>query len=172
VAARRAFGKAGVKIAQFGSLDDARAAMSDYFRSNSFFVTYLELVDNSVNLMQQLKRRNPRLPVVVIDDEADLRRRHDLLRRGADLYLTKPSPARLQPGMAEEELSLFADELVLFAERAFKQWEQVTGGFGAEDPTAPAQIARHKVMAATEANLSPVAGFPIDLILSLAWYKL
>jgi hypothetical protein len=132
VAARRAFGKAGVKIAQFGSLDDARVAMSDYFRSNSFFVTYLELVDNSVNLMQQLKRKNPRLPVVMIDDEADLRRRHDLLRRGADLYLTKPSPARLQPGMAEEELSLFADELVLFAERAFMQWEQTTGAFGAE----------------------------------------
>jgi CheY-like chemotaxis protein len=132
VAARRAFGKAGVKIAQFGSLDDARVAMGDYFRSNSFFVTYLELVDNSVNLMQLLKRKNPRLPVVVIDGEADLRRRHDLLRRGADLYLTKPSPARLQPGMAEEELSLFADELVLFAERAFMQWEQITGGFGVE----------------------------------------
>jgi CheY-like chemotaxis protein len=132
VAARRAFSKAGVKIAQFGSLDDARAAMSDYFRSNSFFVTYLELVDNSVNMMQQLKRKNPRLPVVMIDDEADLRRRHDLLRRGADLYLTKPSPARLQPGLAEEELSLFADELVLFAERAFKNWEQVTGGYGVE----------------------------------------
>jgi len=132
VAARRAFGKAGVKISQFGSLDDARAAMGDYFRANSFFVTFLELVDNSVNLMQQLKRKNPRLPVVVIDDEADLRRRHDLLRRGADLYLTKPSPARLQPGLAEEELSLFADELVLFAERAFRQWEQATGSFGAE----------------------------------------
>jgi CheY-like chemotaxis protein len=132
VAARRAFGKAGVKIAQFGSLDDARSAMGDYFRSNSFFVTFLELVDNSVNLMQQLKRKNPRLPVVVIDGEADLRRRHDLLRRGADLYLTKPSPARLVPGLAEEELSLFADELVLFAERAFKQWEQSTGGFGME----------------------------------------
>ena len=132
VAARRAFGKAGVKIAQFGSLDDARAAMSDYFRSTSFFVTFLEIVDNSLNLMQQLKRKNPRLPVVMIDDEADLRRRHDLLRRGADLYLTKPSPARLQPGLAEEELSLFADELVLFAERAFKQWEQVTGTLGAD----------------------------------------
>jgi CheY-like chemotaxis protein len=132
VAARRAFGKAGVKIAQFGSLDDTRTAMGDFFRSNSFFVTYLELVDNSVNLMQQLKRKNPHLPVVMIDDQADLRRRHDLLRRGADLYLTKPSPARLQPGLAEEELSLFADELVLFAERAFKQWEHATGGFGAE----------------------------------------
>jgi CheY-like chemotaxis protein len=82
--------------------------------------------------MAQLKRKNPRLPVVLIDAEADLRRRHDLLRAGADLYLTKPSPARLQPGLAEEELSLFADELVLFAERSFQQWEQMTGGYGAE----------------------------------------
>jgi CheY-like chemotaxis protein len=130
VAARRAFTKEGVKIFQYGSLDDVRTAMTDLFRSNSFFVTFLELTpdDGSVRLMQQVKRKNPRLPVVVIDEEADLRRRHDLLRRGADLYLTKPSPARMQPGLVEEELALFADELVLFAERSFAQWEQWTGG--------------------------------------------
>ena len=135
VAARRAFSKKGVKIAQFGALEDVRNAMSDFFRSNSFFVTFLELTEADVNadgpsvqLMVRLKRKNPRLPVVVIDSEADLRRRHALLRAGADLYLTKPSPARLQPGLAEEELGLFADELVLFAERAFQQWEQFTGG--------------------------------------------
>lgn len=130
VAARRAFGRKGVKIFQFGSLDDVRSAMTDLFRSNSFFVTFLELTDDdsSVRLLNQLKRKNPRLPVVLVDAEADLRRRHDLLRAGADLYLTKPSPARLQPGLAEEELALFADELVLFAERSFSQWEQLTGG--------------------------------------------
>ena len=130
VAARRAFTKEGVKIFQYGSLDDVRAAMTDLFRSNSFFVTFLELTrdDATLRLLQQLKRRNPRLPVVVIDEEADLRRRHDLLRGGADLYLTKPSPARMQPGLVEEELALFADELVLFAERSFAQWEQLTGG--------------------------------------------
>jgi len=133
VAARRAFGKNGVKIAQFGTIEDARAAIGDYIRANTFFVTFLELTGNADVLMQQLKRKNPKLPVVVIDAEADMRRRHDLLRRGADLYLTKPSPARLQPGLVEEELSLFADELVLFAERAFHQWEQYTGGF---DPDA------------------------------------
>jgi len=130
VAARRAFGKNGVKIAQFGTIEDARAAIGDFIRASTFFVTFLELTGNADVLMQQLKRKNPKLPVVVIDAEADLRRRHDLLRRGADLYLTKPSPARLQPGLAEEELNLFADELVLFAERAFQQWEQYTGGFG------------------------------------------
>jgi CheY-like chemotaxis protein len=130
VAARRAFTKLGVKISQYGSLDDVRAAMTELFRSNSFFVTFLELTDDdsSVRLMQQVKRRNPRLPVVVVDSETDLRRRHDLLRAGADLYVTKPTPARLQPGLAEEELSMFADELVLFAERSFAQWEQLTGG--------------------------------------------
>jgi CheY-like chemotaxis protein len=133
VAARRAFGRNGVKIAQFGSLDDARTAIGDYIRANTFFVTFLELNADAEVLMQQLKRKNPRLPVVVVDAEADLRRRHDLLRKGADLYLTKPSAARLQPGLAEEELSLFADELVLFAERAFQQWEQFTGGL---DPDA------------------------------------
>ncbi len=133
VAARRAFSKNGVKIAQFGTIEDARGAIGDYIRANTFFVTFLELSGNSDVLMQQLKRKNPKLPVVVIDAEADLRRRHDLLRRGADLYLTKPSPARLQPGLVEEELSLFADELVLFAERAFQQWEQYTGGL---DPDA------------------------------------
>ncbi|HEX6095352.1 MAG TPA: response regulator [Thermoanaerobaculia bacterium] len=130
VAARRAFTKEGVKIFQYGTLDDVRSAMTDLFRANSFFVTFLELTgdDSSVRLMQQVKRKNPRLPVVVIDAEADLRRRHDLLRRGADLYLTKPTAARMQPGLIEEELALFADELLLFAERSFSQWEQITGG--------------------------------------------
>ena len=130
VAAKRAFTKNNVRISQFGSLEDVRSAITDLFRSNSFFVTFLELTDDdaSVRLMQQLKRKNPRLPVVVIDAETDLRRRHDLLRSGADLYVTKPSAARLQPGVAEEELALFADELVLFAERSFTQWEQATGG--------------------------------------------
>jgi len=137
VAARRAFTKKGIKIFQFGALDDVRSAMAELFHANSFFVSFLELEDRAlegpaVRLMQQLKRKNPRLPVVVIDTEGDLRRRHDLLRAGADLYLTKPTPARLQPGLAEEELAMFADELVLFSERAFSQWEQVTGGLGPE----------------------------------------
>ena len=106
VAARRAFGRNRVKIAQFGTIDDARVAIGDFIRANTFFVTFLELDGCSRTCcMQQLKRKNPRLPVVIIDAEADLRRRHDLLRRGADLYLTKPSPARLQPGLAEEELA-------------------------------------------------------------------
>jgi CheY-like chemotaxis protein len=130
VAARRAFTKQGVKISQYGQLDDVRGAMTELFRANAFFVSFLELTDDdsSQRLMQQIKRKNPRLPVVLIDRETDLRRRHDLLRAGADLYVTKPTPARLQPGLAEEELALFADELVLFAERSFSQWEQVTGG--------------------------------------------
>jgi CheY-like chemotaxis protein len=139
VAAKRAFARRNVKIFQYGSLEDVRTSMTELFRSNSFFVTFLELGEEdassdgpSVRLMQQLKGRNPRLPVVLVDPLTDLRRRHDVLRAGADLYLTKPTPARLQPGLAEEELSLFADELVLFAERAFEQWEQMTGTYGVE----------------------------------------
>jgi len=132
VAARRAFTREGAKIFQFGTLEDVRATLTDLFRANSFFVTFLELTedDSALRLMQQVKRKNPRLPVVIVDSEADLRRRHNLLRAGADLYLTKPTPARLQPGLIEEELSLFADELVLFASRAFEQWEHLTGGLG------------------------------------------
>jgi DNA-binding NarL/FixJ family response regulator len=130
VAAKRAFTKRGARISQFGSLEDVRGAMTELFRSNSFFVTFLELTDDdsSLRLMQQLKRKNPRLPVVMVDVETDLRRRLDVLRAGADLYVTKPTPARMQPGLIEEELALFADELVLFADRAFEQWEQLTGG--------------------------------------------
>ncbi len=43
--------------------------MTDLFRANSFFVTFLELTDDdsSVRLMQQVKRKNPRLPVVMVD---------------------------------------------------------------------------------------------------------
>jgi CheY-like chemotaxis protein len=130
VAAKRAFGKTGVKIAQFGSIDEARAAMIEFFRATNFFVTFLEYTDDyaSIRLLQQIKRRNPRLPVVILDQAADLHRRHDLMRAGADLYLTKPGADQLAPGAAEEELSLFADELVVFAERAFAQWEMSTGG--------------------------------------------
>jgi DNA-binding response OmpR family regulator len=132
VAAKRAFGKKSVKIMQYGSLDDVRSAMTELFRSNSFFVTFLELTDDdaTVRVMQQVKHRNPRLPVVVIDREADLRRRHDLLRAGADLYLTRPPKERMLPETAQEELAMFADELVLFAERSFAQWEQATGNLG------------------------------------------
>lgn len=134
VAAKRAFSKHNVKIAQFGSIDAAYAAMTDLFRSNCYFVTFLELTndDSSVRLMQALKRKSPRLPVVLIDREANLRRRHALLRAGADLYVTRPSEERMQPGTAEEELALFADELVLFAQRSFEQWEQMTGNLGVE----------------------------------------
>ena len=132
VAAKRAFGRKGVKITQFGSLDDVRTAMTDLFRSNSYFVTFLELTsdDAAMRVMQLVKHRNPRLPVVIIDREADLRRRHDLLRAGADLYVTRPPKERMIPETAQEELALFADELVLFAERSFAQWEQVSGNLG------------------------------------------
>ena len=130
VAAKRAFAKNNVRIQQFGSLDEARSAVIQYFNASAFFISFLELTDDgaTLRLLQQIKRRNPRLPVVVVDSTNDLRRRHEAVRGGADLYLTKPSGDRLEPGVAEEELSLFADELVLFADRAFTQWQAMTGG--------------------------------------------
>jgi CheY-like chemotaxis protein len=127
VAAKRAFARKGFHVAQFTQIDNVWDAVIDLIRTNAFFVTFLEVMENSAAILQQLKRKNVRLPVAMIDDQADLRRRHNLLRMGADLYLTRPSPARMHPAGAEEELDLFADELVLFAERAFGQWEQLTG---------------------------------------------
>lgn len=128
VAVRRAFSRKGVNVAQFGSIGDTRQAIADLFRANHFFVAFLNLQeggdeqgDESVLLLRGIKRKDPRLPVVMVDREVDLKRRHLLLKEGADLYLTKPSAARLQPGLAEEELAIFADELVLFSERVFER---------------------------------------------------
>lgn len=127
VAAKRVFGSREIGISQFGSIEAARDTVTEFFQSTSFFITFLEISDGSLALMQLIKRKNPRLPVVMIDSETDLRRRYELLHAGADLYLTKPSPERLKPEAAEEELNLFAEELALFAERAFAQWEDTVG---------------------------------------------
>lgn len=132
VAAKRAFNAGGAKIAQFGALDSVREAVVDFFRTTAFFISFLEVTEDSAALLQQIKRKNPKLPVVMIDGVVDLRRRHDLLQAGADLYLTKPSPERLRPEIVEEELNLFAEELVLFADRTFGQFEEMTGIHGSE----------------------------------------
>jgi CheY-like chemotaxis protein len=127
VAVKRIFGSRQMRIAQFGTMEATREAVTEYFRSTSFFITFLEVTDDSVSLLQLVKRKNPRLPVVMVDADTDLRRRYDLLHSGADLYLTKPTAARLRPDVAEDELNLFAEELALFAERAFAQWEDNVG---------------------------------------------
>ncbi len=123
VAARRAFTRRGFHVAQFSLVDDAWDAAAELLGTNTFFVSFLEVMENSAAVLQKLKKKNARLPVVMIDTDADLRRRHSLLQMGADLYLTKPSPERMHPAGAEEELDLFADELVLFADRVFAQSE-------------------------------------------------
>lgn len=133
VAARRAFTKKGFEFLQFGNLADTRDAVHDLLRQEKYFVTFLDLAgslagaDSPELLLGQIKAANRKLPVVMIDREADLRRRHDLLDGGADFYLTKPSAAHLQPGLAEETLGLFADELMLYAERAFESWGRASG---------------------------------------------
>lgn len=132
VAAKRAFTKRGMKIAQYGSIDDTRRAASDLLRQNEFFITFLELSGASDGaggdagpLLTAIKKKNHMLPVVVIDRDADLKRRSRLLELGADHYLTKPSEAHLQPALADEQLALFAEELVLFAERSFEEYERM-----------------------------------------------
>ena len=122
VAAKRVFTAKQMKIAQFGAIDATRDTVNEFFRSTAFFITFLEVTDESTSLLQFIKRKNARLPVVMVDTDMDLRRRHDLLQAGADLYLTKPSHFR-----AAEEIGLFAEELALFAERGFAQWEDTIG---------------------------------------------
>lgn len=135
VAAKRAFTKRGMKIAQYGSIEDTKRAAAELLKNNEYFITFLELSGTSDDsdgdapqLLSSIKRKNHLLPVVLIDREADLRRRTRLLKLGADHYLTKPSEAHLQPALADEQLALFADELVNFAERSFEQFTQILDG--------------------------------------------
>ena len=127
VAAKRVFEARQMRLAQFGAIDSARETINEFFRSTAFFITFLEVSDESLTLLQFIKRKNARLPVVMVDHEMDLHRRHGLLDAGANLYLTKPAAERLRPGIADEELGLFAEELALFAERSFAQWEDTIG---------------------------------------------
>jgi len=129
VAARRAFG-GRMKVAQFGSLDEAREAVAGFIRANAFFVSILDVTDAAEGLLLFIKRRNARLPVAMVDERVDLRRRHELLETGADLYLTRPATERMRPSRVDEELRLFADELLLFAASAFAQWEEISGVLG------------------------------------------
>lgn len=136
VSARRAFQPRGIRLFQFGSLEDTRASVRELLAANQFFVTFLELSDadrtgesESIRLLHAIKKKNRHLPVVAVDDHADLRMRHRMLKEGADLYLTKPSKAHLRPEIARQELATFADELVLCAENFFAGWVQLTGTF-------------------------------------------
>jgi CheY-like chemotaxis protein len=126
VAAKRAFLRHEITIAQFGAIDDVRRAITDWFRTNSFFVTVLEVTDGSLALLRDIKRKNARLPVAVVDSENDAQRRQDLHRAGADVYLLKPASAR------ETELHRFAEDLVTFAIDAFEQWEKLSAAWGAD----------------------------------------
>ena len=124
VAAKRVFEARQMRLAQFGAIDSARETINEFFRSTAFFITFLEVSDESLTLLQFIKRKNARLPVVMVDHEMDLHRRHELLDAGANLYLTKPAAERLKTRLAD---TLFAAELALFAERSFAQWEDTIG---------------------------------------------
>lgn len=134
VAAKRAFGQNKFKIFQFGQLHEVQRVANELLEANRFFVSFLELDperdDDTELLLHQVKRTNRHLPVVVIDQEASLERRHRMLKLGADMYLTKPGKAHLQPAIADQSLRLFADELVQFAEHAVQSWESLTQTYG------------------------------------------
>jgi len=125
VAAKRVFNEKQMKIAQFGTIDATRGAIAEFFRSTAFFITFLEVTDDSPALMQFIKRKNARLPVVMVDADMDLSRRDALLQAGANVYLTRPS--HMRSNVTDEELTLFVEELALFAERSFAQWENTIG---------------------------------------------
>ncbi|MBW3670554.1 MAG: MFS transporter, partial [Acidobacteria bacterium] len=144
VAAKRAFGQSEFRIFQFGQLHEVQRVASEMLESNRFFVSFLELDqerdDDTELLLHQIKRTNRHLPVVVIDKEASLERRHRMLKLGADMYLTKPSPAHLRPAIADQSLRLFADELVQFAEHAVQSWESLTQTYGEGDGAVGATL--------------------------------
>ncbi|HXI14121.1 MAG TPA: response regulator [Thermoanaerobaculia bacterium] len=135
VAARRAFSKREMQTMQFGAIGDARKEIELLLEGKDLFITYLGLdpedpdaLESCVALIRLLKGSGRTMPVMVIDSEADLVRRHELLREGVDLYLTKPSPAHLRPEVAQQQLTFFADELVSFSQRAFGRMSRPEGG--------------------------------------------
>jgi DNA-binding response OmpR family regulator len=134
VAAKRAFAQEHFNTWQFGNFDEAQKAVRSLLDGNRFFVSFLEIPagdeERVGQLLQQIKRRNRHLPVVMVDAEASFERRHDLLKIGADLYLTKPSPSHLQPAIADQNLRMFADELVQFADHAARNWQRLAETYG------------------------------------------
>ena len=134
VAAKRAFGQNKFQIFQFGQLAEVQRVTNEMLEANRFFVAFIELdptrAEEAELLLHQIKRTNRHLPVVVIDQEASLERRHGMLKLGADMYLTKPDQAHLRPAIADQSLRLFADELVQFAEHAIQNWERLTETYG------------------------------------------
>ena len=83
----------------------------------SFFIAVIGLGSDpettAYPLIRDIKRVNSHLPVVVLDDTSDFRRRHRALESGADLYMRKPA------NDADEERSVFAEDLMTFVERRF-----------------------------------------------------
>lgn len=126
VAARRAFERARMTIEQFGSFDDALVAVERALSEGRPFVTVIELdqgdgAAGTARVLEKVRQRSTLLPVVVLDREANFKRRARLLEQGADHYITRPSEAHLQPALADEQLAMFADELVRFARARFEE---------------------------------------------------
>ncbi|HUJ12570.1 MAG TPA: response regulator [Thermoanaerobaculia bacterium] len=91
-----------------------------------FFVIVLGLgadADTDVfPLIRDIKKLKANVPVVALDDRSEFRRRHKALDAGADLYMRKPAEG------ADEERSVFADDLMLFVGRRFAERKPASAG--------------------------------------------
>ena len=90
-------------------------------KEDRFFVAVLDVESPATQpvswrLLDSIKARNPRVPVIIIDRETGIRRRHTAIQAGADLYLAKPA--------SEDEVALFAEDIVVFASRQFQRAAQ------------------------------------------------
>jgi ActR/RegA family two-component response regulator len=98
--------------------EDARTSVDAFLAEERFFVAALDIEATATQqiawrVLDSIKARNPRVPVIIIDREASVRRRHTAIQAGADLYLTKP--------IASDDVALFAEDVVVFAGRQFQR---------------------------------------------------
>src|SRR5207253_4098113 len=51
VAVKRIFAPRQIQLGQFGSIESARETITEFFRSTAFFITFLEVTEDSPSLM-------------------------------------------------------------------------------------------------------------------------
>ena len=107
------------------SCEDVRDRVADLLNGKQSFAAVLSIDSGTQQVpwrvLDLIKARDPRLPVAVLDREGSFRRRHIALQAGADLYLTKPQAAKETPDGRQEELALFAEDVVAFASRQLQK---------------------------------------------------
>jgi len=102
----------------FEVLRATHEAVEALLKEERFFVAVVDVETPATQpvswrMLDSIKAKNPRVPVIVIDREAGIRRRHTAIQAGADLYLSKPA--------STDEMPLFAEDIVVFAGRQFQR---------------------------------------------------